>query len=64
MIKIDWLNYAADAIAEDEYDKPDGLDLQNLMLTSIQVTIQVHGSRLVDYSKRYFTKHNSRKATA
>ena len=46
--KIDWLNYAADAIAEDEYDKPNGLDLQELMLRSRQVTIQVHGSRLVD----------------
>ena len=50
--KVDWLNYSADAIAEKEYDKPDGLGLSPLIFEGRKISLCINNTKLEDVHKK------------
>ena len=46
--KVDWLNYAADAVAESEYGKDGGIHLQKLLFKTRKFSLHANGTRLED----------------
>ena len=50
--KVDWLNYSADAVAEKEYNKSNGLDLSSLLFERREISLCVNNIRLEDVHRK------------
>ena len=50
--KVDWLNYSADAVAEKEYNKSNGLELSSLLFERREISLCVNNIRLEDVHRK------------